>query len=73
MTLDRTAFDYVKPSNDQTDDMTELRQAFTVLADKIEELLPEGRDKTWIFRQLRTVGMWCNVAITRHDDGAPRG
>jgi hypothetical protein len=52
--------------------MDELRGGAAQYAKLIEIGVPEGPDKTFILRSLRTVAMWVNVAITREDNGAPR-
>lgn len=72
MSLDESTFQYVTPTAPQTKDMYEAREAFAQLADKLNELLPEGPDKTHVMRVLRDAAMWANVCITRHSDGAPR-
>jgi hypothetical protein len=53
--------------------MQQVRDAATTFAAVIEMAIPDGPDKTHVLRTLRTAMMWANVAITRHDDGAPRG
>lgn len=72
MTLHDDAFNYLKPTDGQTQDMQEVRALFADFAHKLDDILPDGPDKTYIMRTLRTVGMWCNVTITRRPDGAPR-
>lgn len=72
MTLHETAFEYLTPTDAQKDDMQVLRQASATYASAIEAMLPEGPDKTFILRNVRTIAMWCNVAITRDADGSPR-
>lgn len=52
--------------------MERLRLAAKDYADILDSYLPDGADKTYVLRLLRTVGMWANVAVTRHPDGAPR-
>lgn len=65
-------FNYLKPTEKQMFVMQELREAFPKLADVLQRALPDGPDKTYVFRLLRTAAMWSNVALTRHQDGAPR-
>jgi hypothetical protein len=72
MTLHHETFGYLKPNDEQMDAMEDMRSAFRTLAAAIGEILPEGPDKTYILRTLRTAAMWANVAITRYPDGAPR-
>ena len=67
-----STFAYLKPTDDQMETMGEARTLVAEFAEKIHDLVPEGPDKTFILRSIRTVGMWINVAITRHSDGAPR-
>ena len=52
--------------------MTAARQAAADYARKLDELVPDGPDKTYLFRKLREAAMWVNVAITRGPDGSPR-
>jgi len=70
--MDPSTFQYLKPTDDQVISMNTLRDAFYELLDAIEANVPEGPDRTFAIRELRTVGMWCNVAITRNADGSPR-
>jgi len=52
--------------------MERLREAVKVYAKVIEADIQDGPDKTYIFRRLREIAMWVNVAITRCADGTPR-
>lgn len=70
--LDRSTFDYLKPTDDQIESMRLLRAAALAYADELQALVPDGPDKTYLLRKLREVGMWANVAVTRQADGAPR-
>jgi len=70
--LNSTTFDYHRPTDRQVAAMDELRAAAKDYADMIETSVPDGPDRTFILRSLRTVAMWVNVAITRNDDGSPR-
>ena len=72
MTLHPTTFDYLHPNDKQQRDMTACRLAAAEYALVLEEILPEGPDKTFALRQLREVAMWANVSITRNPDGSPR-
>ena len=71
MPLHKETFEYLKPTNDQPDAMTQVRFATTVYAQLLEAIVPEGPDKTYLLRKLREVAMWANVAITRNADGSP--
>ena len=70
--LDATTFEYVKPSDEQLAVMASVRAAFADVAAILGQKLPEGPDKTYALRQLRTCAMWANVAITRQTDGGQR-
>ena len=70
--MHESTFEYLKPSEDQVAKMTSLRSAAKIYAEMLNDLLPDGPDKTYTLRKLREVAMWANVAITRHSDGAPR-
>jgi hypothetical protein len=70
--LHDTTFGYLNPTADQKDRMVIVRSAAADYAKTLERELPDGPDKTYILRTLRTVAMWANVTITRHPDGSPR-
>lgn len=72
MPLHPETFNYLQPTRSQTNRMTTVRDRFAVFARELSELLPEGPDKTYILRGLRSLAMWANVTITRTADGAPR-
>jgi len=63
---------YLKPTNDQLNQMELVRESFRDFAKVLDAELPDGPDKTWIMRELRTVAMWANVTLTRNADGSPR-
>lgn len=67
-----STFEYLKPTDDQVEQMMIVRQAAKAYCDVLEDHLPDGPDKTFIIRQHRQTAMWANVAITRHADGSPR-
>ena len=71
--MDLGAFDYLKPTDQQMKAMDKARAAARVYAEALEALVPAGEDRDHILRELRTVAMWVNVAITRRGDGSPRG
>lgn len=73
MSLHPSAFLYLRPTDEQAKVMEEVRELFTATAMKLDELLPDGPDKTYMMRQLRDCGMWALVGISRHPDGSPRG
>lgn len=70
--MHKTTFDYLKPTETQLEQMAECRAAVARCAAELEARCPQGPDLTYLLRKLREVGMWANVAITRHADGAPR-
>jgi hypothetical protein len=67
-----TTFDYYSPTIKQNEQMMKLRAAAKTYAEVIDEILPNGDDKIFVLRLLRTAAMWANVATTRTDDGPPR-
>lgn len=72
MTLHDSTFEYLKPTDKQLRDMQILRHETLIYAKTLDIYLPDGPDKTFIFRKLRSLAMWINVAITRNADGSPR-
>lgn len=67
-----STFEYLKPTDQQMQDMGLARQAARAYADQLDALLPDGADKTYIMRSLRSLAMWVNISITREADGTPR-
>lgn len=72
MEIDKTTFEYLKPTEQQLKIMEYARQQVAICAEGLNNLIPDGPDKTYLIRKLREVGMWANVAITRNPDGSPR-
>lgn len=70
--LHESTFRYLNPTDGQKEVMNEARAAAKAYADKLQQLLPDGPDKTYALRKLREIAMWANIAITRHPDGSPR-
>lgn len=70
--LDKTTFEYLKPTDEQIKTMTLLREAASSYAFLIDRVLPDGADKTYAIRKFREVAMWVNVSVTRYSDGSPR-
>jgi hypothetical protein len=70
--MDKSTFEYLKPTDDQMTTMGQARELFSELAKDLDLIIPEGPDKTYLMRKLREVAMWANIAITRHPDGTPR-
>lgn len=67
-----STFEYLKPSQYQLDQMDKVRTAARAYCDILQEILPDGPDKTFIIRNHRSNAMWANVSITRLPDGTPR-
>lgn len=72
MSLADNTFDYLKPTKEQIEIMSAAREASKVYMQALDQCLPEGPDKTYVMRCLRTTAMWANIAITRHADATPR-
>lgn len=70
--MDKSTFEYLKPTEDQLNLMEQVRQASATYSRELDRLLPDGDDKTFIIRNHRTNAMWANVAITREANGTPR-
>lgn len=70
--MHKTTFEYLKPTEQQLDEMQAAREASHAYHEVLERVVPEGPDKTYLIRKLREVAMWANVAITRNPDGSPR-
>lgn len=67
-----STFEYLKPTLDQLDAMNIVRKAAAEYCKILEDILPEGPDKSFIIRAHRSNAMWANVSITRLADGTPR-
>ncbi len=67
-----STFEYLKPTDDQINQMSVVREAAKVFCHVLEANLPDGPDKTFVIRNHRSNAMWANVAITRQPDGTPR-
>lgn len=70
--MDDSTFQYLKPTETQMQQMGECRDAAKVYADALQKIVPEGADKDYALRLLRSAAMWVNIAITRYADGRPR-
>ena len=71
--MHRNTFDYHQPTDEQITQMAMLREAARVYGEALQRYVPEGADKEHIIRLHRTAAMWANVAVTRLEDGTPRG
>jgi hypothetical protein len=58
-------FTYHKPSGDQPDRYEKLRAKARELAELINELCPESREKSLAVTQLEQAVMWANASIAR--------
>lgn len=59
-------FGYHPPRNDRTVTAHEtIRAECRALAEKLNELLPEGREKSLAITHIEEVMMWSNAAIAR--------
>jgi succinate dehydrogenase/fumarate reductase flavoprotein subunit len=72
MIMHRTTYEYLKPTDEQIEKMSRVREAAKTYSEILERELPEGPDKTFVIRAHRSNAMWANVAITRLPDGTPR-
>ena len=66
------AFEYLKPTDAQAATIENIRAAFKRLAQSVDENVPDGPDKTYIQRTIRTAAMWAATAILRQTNGEPR-
>ena len=71
MSLHPSTFEYLKPTDLQIETMAKVRTASANYAKILDDLLPDGPDKTFVLRAHRSNAMWANVAITRKADGTP--
>lgn len=72
MPLHDTTYEYLKPTDQQLEQMNRARKVAAAYSFLLEEYIPDGPDKTYILRRVRETAMWVNVAITREADGTPR-
>ena len=67
-----STYEYLKPTDEQVEQMARVRAAAKAYSEVLEAELPEGPDKTYVIRNHLSNAMWANVAITRQPDGTPR-
>jgi hypothetical protein len=72
MILHDSTFEYLQPTDRQKEKMSLARMHAFEYASALEDIVPDGPDKTYLLRKLREVAMWVNIAITRNPDGSPR-
>lgn len=70
--MHEATFERLAPTDSQAAKIARMRTAFRLLVGEVTTDVPEGPDRTYIVRQLRTCAMWCNMAITHNADGSPR-
>jgi hypothetical protein len=70
--MDTATFQRLTPTVPQIAAIEKMRYAFADLVSTVEQHVPEGPDRTYIIRQLRTCAMWANMSITHNADGSPR-
>lgn len=62
-----TRFAYHRPTNGKVKRHEDARFACFQAAMKLNELLPEGREKALVLTKLEEAMMWANAAIARED------
>lgn len=72
MSLHKSTFAYLTPTEEQIDQMETVRKATLDYSIVLDQLLPEGADKTYLMRKLREINSWAMITLTRHSDGTPR-
>jgi hypothetical protein len=60
-------FKHHPPQGDQAERYEKVRAAFRELAEKINELCPESREKAVAFTELETAQFWANASIARNE------
>jgi hypothetical protein len=61
-------FKYHPPRDEKTKQTHELvRAEFLALANKLDDLLPEGREKSLVLTKLEEAMMWANASIARQN------
>lgn len=60
-------FMYHTPNNDQAERYERLRSKAKELADLIDELCPNSREKSLAITNLEQASMWANCAIARNE------
>lgn len=60
-------FAYHKPSSEEVGDRhSYIRRELGALAEDLNELLPDGREKSTAITRLEEAMFWANAAIARH-------
>lgn len=63
----KKTFAYHKPGNGGLKKITELRELFSAVSDKIEALCPNSREKSVALTNLETTAMWAIKAVVCND------
>ncbi len=63
----KKTYAYHKPSATGIDTIAKLRQLFSDLHDKIEELAPKSREQAVALTNLETTAMWAIKAVVCND------
>lgn len=58
-------FMYHPPTGDKGETHAAIRERCRILAEQLNEVLPEGREKSLAITHLEEVMMWSNAAIAR--------
>lgn len=61
----RNRFTYHPPKDDQPDKYNAIRQSLLAMALMLNDLCPDGREKSLAITNLEQVGFWANAAIAR--------
>jgi len=60
-------FAYQKPSTDGLEKITRLREKFSELAELINRLAPDSRERSVAYTHLETTAMWAIKAVVHND------
>lgn len=60
-------YKYHEPKNDQNERYTKLRDKAKELANLIDELCPDSREKSLALTNLEQASMWANASIARNE------
>lgn len=60
-------YKYHEPKNDQGERYAKLRDKAKELADMIDELCPDSREKSLALTNLEQASMWANASIARNE------
>lgn len=56
-------FTYIKPTNDQVEDIHQIRESCEQLHRELLEVLPSNREAALAITKLEEVSMWANKSI----------